>query len=101
MRRLLPLLGATLLAACASTPPPPGTQADSARLAAAAVPGVATRASVQAALGPTHKVAFDSGAQVWLYQVPRGGGRFDEFVILFDRAGVVHKTRQRPAPPAK
>ena len=95
---LAPLAAVTLallLGACASAPPPPGVQADEARLAAAAVPGVATRASVKAALGATHSVAFDSGVEVWLYQVPRGAGRFAEFVILFDRNGVVSKTRQR------
>ena len=85
-----------LLAGCASTPaPPPGTQVDAARALAAAVPGQATRASVLAALGPTHKVVFDSGAEVWLYQLPQGGGRYAEFVILFDRNGLVSKTRRR------
>jgi hypothetical protein len=101
MRRVAALACALLLGACASAPPPPGTQADAARLASAAVPGVATRASVQAALGATRKVAFDSGAEVWLYQVPRGGGRFAEFVILFGPDGVVSKTRQREPDPAK
>ena len=93
--KLAALLSALLLAGCASAPAPPGTQVDEQRLAAAAVPGQATRASVLAALGATHKVAFDSGAEVWLYQVPRGGGQFAEFVILFDRNGVVSKTRRR------
>lgn len=92
---LAALAAALLLGACAGTPAPPGVQADQARLVAAAVPGVATRDSVKAALGATHGVAFDSGAEVWLYQVPRGAGRFAEFVILFDRSGVVSKTRQR------
>ena len=92
---LAALAAALLLGACAGTPAPPGVQADQARLVAATVPGVATRASVKAALGATHGVAFDSGAEVWLYQVPRGAGRFAEFVILFDRSGVVSKTRQR------
>ena len=92
---LAALAAALLLGACAAAPAPPGVQADQARLVAAAVPGVATRASVQAALGATHGLAFDSGAEVWLYQVPRGAGRFAEFVILFDRFGVVSQTRQR------
>lgn len=92
---LAALAAALLLGACAGTPAPPGVQADQARLVAATVPGVATRASVKAALGATHGVAFDSGAEVWLYQVPRGAGRSAEFVILFDRSGVVSKTRQR------
>lgn len=89
------LAWALLLAGCASAPAPPGTQVDQARLLAAAEPGRATRARVLAALGPTHGIAFDSGYQVWLYQVPRGAGRYAEFVILFRPDGVVSKTRQR------
>lgn len=86
---------ALLLGGCASTPAPPGTQVALERIEAAAVPGKATRAGVQAALGSTRKVVFDSGYQSWLYQVPRGAGRYAEFVILFDPAGVVAKTRLR------
>lgn len=85
---------ALLLAGCASAPPPPGTLVSDARFGAAAVPG-ATRASVLAALGPTHGVAFDSGREVWLYQAARAGGRYAEFVILFDRRGLVARTRTR------
>ena len=98
MMRLLPLLVTLVLGACASAPPPPGTQVDTARVASAAVVG-ATRASVLAALGKTHQVRFDSGYETWLYQVPRGGGRFAEFVILFDPSGKVSKTRQREPQP--
>ena len=83
-----------LLGACATSAPPPGTQVDEQRFSAAAAPG-ATRASVLAALGPTRNIAFDSGYEVWLYQSPRPGGQFAEYVILFDRAGVVSKTRRR------
>jgi hypothetical protein len=101
-RRYLPMLTvALLLGACAGTPPPPGTQADEARLAGATVPGQATRASVLAALGPTRSIAFDSGYEVWLYQVPKGGGLFSEYVVLFDPKRVVHKTRQRAPAPVK
>ena len=97
MMRILPVFIALALGACASAPPPPGVQVDAARIASAAVIGQATRASVLAALGKTHKVTFDSGYETWLYQVPRGGGggRFAEFVILFDPTGKVSKTRQR------
>lgn len=92
-------LTAALLAACAAPPLPPGTQADEARIARAVVPGQSTRESVRAALGATRSIAFDSGFEVWLYQIPKGGGLFSEYVILFDRNGVVSKTRQRaPAP---
>lgn len=90
---LLLALLPTLLAGCASAPPP-ATVLDARRFGQAAVPG-ATRASVLAALGPTRAVSFDSGAQVWLYVAPRGADRYAEFVILFDRAGRLVSTRIR------
>lgn len=85
---------ALLLAGCAAVPSAPGTLVSDARFGAAAVPG-ATRASVLAALGPTHGVLFDSGREVWLYLAPRAGGRTAEFVILFDQRGLVARTRTR------
>lgn len=97
--RLAGLALALLLAGCASAPAPPGAQADAARLAQAVVPGQSTRASVLAALGPTRGIAFDSGYETWLYQIPLGAGSFAEFVILFDPAGVVRKTRRRDPSP--
>lgn len=105
MMRALSLHGAALacvllLGACATGSAPPGTRVDEQRFASAAAPG-ATRASVLAALGPTRGIAFDSGYEVWLYQAPRAGGQFAEFVILFDRAGLVSKTRRREPGPAK
>lgn len=100
MMRIFPLFVALVLGACASAPPPPGARVDAARIASAAVVGQATRASVLAALGKTRKVSFDSGYETWLYQVPRGGGRFAEFVILFDPTGKVSKTRQREPQPS-
>ena len=101
MKVLLAPLTCLLLVACATSAPPPGTQVDQQRLAALAAPG-ATRASVLAALGATRNIAFDSGYEVWLYQAPRAGGQFAEYVILFDRAGLVSKTRVRePLPPAQ
>lgn len=100
MMRLATLACVLLLSACASAPPPPGTQADEQRIAAAAIAGQSTRASVLAALGKTHRVAFDSGYETWLYQVPRGAGRFAEYVILFDPRGVVSKTRLREPIPS-
>jgi len=86
---------ALLLAGCAAAPPPAATLEAEAQLAASTVPGQATRASVQAALGATRVQSFDSGYQVWLYQIARAGGRYAEFVILFGPDGVVRKTRQR------
>ena len=89
-----------LLGACATSAPPPGTQVDEQRFSASVIPG-ATRASVLAALGPTRNIAFDSGYEVWLYQTARPGGQFAEYVVLFDSAGLVSKTRRRePVPVA-
>ena len=99
-RALFSLACAGLISACATTAAPPGTQIDEQRLTASTAPG-ATRASVLAALGPTTKIAFDSGSEVWLYQTPRPGGQFAEYVILFDRSGVVSKTRKREPSPVK
>jgi outer membrane protein assembly factor BamE (lipoprotein component of BamABCDE complex) len=99
-RAILSLACAALLSACATSAPPPGTQISEQRLAASTQPGT-TRASVLAALGPTRNIAFDSGYQVWLYQTPRPGGQFAEYVILFDPAGVISKTRLREPTPAK
>lgn len=82
------------LAACASAPPP-GRQVDEARLLAAAVPGQATRATLGAAFGPATVQRFDSGAEVWLYRAPAGGGRFTELVLQFDRDGILRKLRRR------
>ena len=95
MRRAAAFGFALLLGACATAPPPPGAQVSEQRFGAAVVAGQSTRDTVLAALGKTHKVVFDSGYETWLYQVPRSGGRFAEFVILFDRSGVVRKTRVR------
>ena len=89
-----------LLAGCATAPAPIGTAVPEAKLDAAIVPGQTTRAQMVAALGPTKFVHFDSGYEVWLYQSPAAGGRFAEFVVLVDPAGVVRKTRRRaPALP--
>jgi hypothetical protein len=49
-----------------------------------------------AAFGPTRHVVFDSGYEAWVYQSPAGGGRFAEFVVLINPAGIVAKTRTRP-----
>ena len=92
------LLSAFLLCGCATPPAPPGKQVSQAALAQAAVAG-ASKASLLAALGPTHHITFDSGYEAWLYQVPAANGRLTEFVVLLDPAGFVKKTRLRaPAP---
>jgi hypothetical protein len=93
-------LCAALLAGCAIGQPTPGTQVAAERLAASIVPGRTTRAELLASFGKTKSVVFDSGFEAWLYQSPAGGGRFSEFVVLIDPAGVVARTRQRaPAAP--
>ncbi|MGV8804339.1 MAG: hypothetical protein ACWA6Y_05200 [Polaromonas sp.] len=63
------------------------------------VPGKTTQAEVQALLGSATVIHFDSGQSVWVYRStpPKAAHPGAEFVILFDRAGVVRKTRSRPA----
>lgn len=91
------LLAALLLAGCATGSAPPGTQVAAERLAQSVIPGTTTKAQLLAAFGPTKKVVFDSGYETWVYQSPAGGGRFAEFVVLINPAGVVTKTRTRAA----
>jgi hypothetical protein len=94
------LLASLVLGGCATGQSAQGTQAAAERLASTIVPGSTTKAELLAAFGKTKSVRFDSGFETWLYQAPVGGGRFSEFVVLIDPAGVVTKTRQRsPATP--
>ena len=85
--------------------------------------GKSTKADVIAALGKTTVVSFDSGFEVWVYQIigasvtgetaaraswverilhagsENGTSRGkSEFVVLFAPSGVVAKTRIRPTP---
>ncbi|MCJ0762905.1 hypothetical protein [Variovorax terrae] len=65
------------------------------------VPPGTTRAEVLAALGSAGMIRFDSGFEVWVYPAAarqRAAGQA-EFVVLFDPAGIVRKTRLRPATP--
>jgi hypothetical protein len=78
--------------------------------------GKSTKTDVVAALGQTKGIAFDSGFEVWAYEVTGGtparlelGALFaradserrafdrTEFVVLFAPSGIVAKTRIRPA----
>lgn len=93
------LFVALLLAGCATTAAPPGTQVPAERLQQGVIPGTTTKAQLLAAFGPTKRVVFDSGYEAWLYQAPAGGGRFTEFVVLITPAGVVAKIRARPFSP--
>lgn len=90
------ILCAALLAGCATqNAAPPGTQVAAERLQQTVVAGQTTKAQLLAAFGPTKSVRFDSGFEAWVYQSPAGDGRFAEFVVLIDPAGVVSKTRTR------
>lgn len=79
--------------------------------------GKSTKADVAAAFGSTKAISFDSGYEVWVYKVPATGARSAsmrelmehamlgrgvlgnaEYLVLFDSAGVVAKTRLRPPP---
>ncbi|KFI07909.1 hypothetical protein [Massilia sp. BSC265] len=94
------LFAALLLAGCATGSAPPGTQVAAERLQQTIVPGSTTKAQLLAAFGPTKSVVFDRGFEAWVYQAPAGGGRFAEFVVLINPAGLVAKTRTRdPASP--
>ena len=97
MKRLhLLLVGALLLAGCATQEPQPGTVVAVDRFSQLVVPGRTTRAELLAAFGPTRSVAFDSGYQAWVYSASAGGGRSEELVLLLDREGIVRKMRRRP-----
>jgi hypothetical protein len=85
--------------------------------------GKSTKADVMAAFGKTTVVSFDSGFEVWVYQIigervtgesaataswvgrilhagsETGTRGKTEYVVLFAPSGVVTKTRIRPAPP--
>lgn len=96
------ILCAALLAGCATqNAAPPGTQVAADRLQQTVVAGQTTKAQLLAAFGPTKNVRFDSGFETWVYQSPAGDGRFAEFVVLIDPAGVVAKTRTRAPAPAR
>ncbi len=94
-RAPIALLVLLFLAGCATTAAPPGAQVAAERLQQTVVPGTTTRAQLLAAFGPTRNVVFDSGFEAWVYQSPAGAGRFAEFVVLIDPAGIVVKTRSR------
>jgi hypothetical protein len=61
--------------------------------------GKSTKADVISVLGPANVIRFDGGREVWVYRgkrlrAPATGA---EFVILFSPAGIVQKSRTRPA----
>jgi hypothetical protein len=113
------------IAGCASQGAAPATNsgvtpaaiisAEQARDAVAA--GKSSKADVVSALGKTTVVRFDSGFEVWVYQIKnvaavnsgwlermgltsaeKNNAGNSEFVVLFAPFGIVAKTRIRPAP---
>jgi hypothetical protein len=90
------------VAGCATSGGPPYTAIPVQRAGDAITVGKSTKAEVMAMLGKTTVVSFDSGYEVWVYQITgeqwatRG---ITEFVVLFAPSGIVTKTRIRPAPP--
>lgn len=112
LRAAVMLAASLWLAGCAGTgglfgseeaPPPfrdPAMTMESAR--GTIVPGQSTKADVAAALGAAPVatvVKFDSGWEVWAYRkkTPQPTVTNPELVILFTPAGIVKKTRIRPA----
>ena len=63
------------------------------------VSGTTTKDEVQALLGSANVINFASGQSVWVYRTTPANAAHPgaEFVIVFDRAGVVSKTRSRLA----
>jgi hypothetical protein len=69
----------------------------SAKAAADAITiGRSTKADVRAALGEAVVVDFATGYEVWVYKArPRDKAPATELVLLFDRSGILTKTRIR------
>ena len=103
MRRLFRASVAYAFIACVSGCAAPGasfTTVSAPNARDAITVGKSTKADVIAALGKTTVISFDSGYEVWVYQLTGGATAIDrtEFVILFAPSGVVAKTRIRPPP---
>jgi hypothetical protein len=101
MKPAATLAAIALLAGCASGPQLAGTAVPDERTAQV-MPGRTTKAALLSLLGKTDAVVFDSGYEAWLYEIPAGGGKYAEFVVLIGPDGVVRKTRRRaPALPGQ
>jgi hypothetical protein len=96
MKPAATLAAIALLAGCASGPQLAGTVVPEERTAQV-MPGKTTKAGLLSLLGKTDAVVFDSGYEAWLYEIPAGGGKYAEFVVLIGPDGLVRKTRRRPA----
>lgn len=95
MKIIPTLLLCCLVTACGTRAPLATSAVSAQQLAQNVVPGRSTRAQVLAALGPTTSLSFDSGYEVWLYRGAGNAAGQTEYVILFDRDGIVSKTRTR------
>lgn len=81
------------------------------------VVGKTNKAQLLSLLGQTKSIQFDSGYEVWIYQIPsqemqsvtieeslaymllgKGTPGKTEFIVLLNPAGIVSKTRVRPIP---
>jgi PBP1b-binding outer membrane lipoprotein LpoB len=94
------LIGALLLAGCATSGPEAGKVVSQDRFEQLIVPGRTTKAELLAAFGETRTVVFDSGYEAWLYESPAPGGRHTELVLLLGPDGIVRKMRRRPPYPS-
>ena len=98
IRASMLVIGAAILAGCATTAaPPPGTMAPEAKVAGIQ-PGVTSKAELLAQLGPTTSIRFDNGVEVWRYMLPAASAQapLGEYVVVLDARGIVAKTRRSP-----
>ena len=95
MKRLPALAVSAALSACASTQAPPATLVPEHIFGARVEVGQTTRAELLGAFGPTRKVVFDNGAEVWLYVANAGAQHYTELVLLIGPDGVVRQSRRR------
>jgi hypothetical protein len=98
------LIGALLLAGCATSASGPGKVVAQDRFEQLVVPGRTTKAELLDAFGETKAIVFDSGYEAWLYESAAGapdagGGRHAELVLLLGPDGIVRKMRRRPPYP--
>ena len=98
MRTLLCASAVCVFCACVPGCATPGaslTAVSASHAVNAIAVGKSTKSDVVAALGKTKGVTFDSGFEVWVYQLAGAVDR-TEFVVLFAPSGIVAKTRIRP-----
>jgi hypothetical protein len=91
---------------CATSGPSPAPQPYASAPYATAIKGIpslalgkSTKGEVAASLGRTTAITFDSGYEVWVYLIRPSTqeSKTTELVLLFDRQGVLAKSRFRPS----